>query len=83
MVKFLAGLILGLILTVSVHTYFVSKASQERMPGVTEEDVQQLPPGAKNLKSLGNRWLTFEMEDKTYYMHRASSTNLAPMIFPK
>ena len=46
---------------------------KERLPEVLEHDAQQLPPGAINLRGLGNRWILFEMEvhnDKKTFLFR-------------
>ena len=45
----------------------VHQLQQERVPGVTEAEIQNMPPGAVNFKGLGNGWITFDLDNKTYY----------------
>jgi hypothetical protein len=57
---------------------------KERLPEVREYDAQQLPPGAKNLRGLGNRWIEFEMDveghPKTFIFRRGFGSQADIMI---
>lgn len=83
---YIIAFILGMACMGGYMLYHESKENKELLPGITEADTRQLPPGAKNFKSLGNRWLTFEMEDgkevRQYYMRRGTRADTPDVIFP-
>jgi hypothetical protein len=60
------GFVFGMMMTCTLFVYArhsdETNALKERLPEVREIDAQQLPPGAKNLRGLGNRWILFEMD---------------------
>ncbi len=59
---FLVGSMLMCCLFTYTHGQSEADRLREQLPEVREVDAKQLPPGARNLKGLGNRWILFEME---------------------
>lgn len=41
--------------------------------GSTSHKVSNLPTNAKNVRRVGNGWVTFELDERTFLYHRANT----------
>ncbi len=78
--KYLIGAGIAFLLMFGVATYLSLTSENEKLkeaqPNILVEDVEALPPGATNLKGLGNRWIIFDLEvggqKKTFLFKKGS-----------
>ncbi len=79
--KYVVGGLCGIALALGVWAYTSYQDAHSRAPGVvSEDDMKQLPPNVRNVKNLGNRWMSFEMEGddkktRVYMMRRGWRTD--------
>ena len=82
-VPFFVGFMLAIVVFQYIHLMDENDRTKERLPEVREYDAQQLPPGAVNLRGLGNRWILFEMEvnhEKKTFLFRRGYTRDQPDV---